>query len=106
MAIKTLVKKFWMKPENPDATKLAEFEFGYTEQNGAERKYKIEIKDNDKKSFNIFAWHIYDSKKSSSLPWVRVGPLKNKVKITNLNAEAIQEELPLRVARRFLAVII
>lgn len=95
------VDKFWMKPD-PLLVTAKKFSFGYTEQKGKERKYTVEVKDDDLESFHAFVFKILETRRKSILPWPSIGKLKEKVNIASPDAGAIQMELPLRVARAYM----
>jgi len=100
----TPVKNFWTKPVSPDLN-ITEIEFGYTEQNGKKRRYKAEQR-TDRAAWQTFVFILLDTKKKQHNPWIRLKEMKPKVKITNLDDEAVQTELPLiakRVARKFVS---
>jgi len=96
------VKDFWTDPKDPPLTAKS-LTFGYTDDKGNKVKYKAEVKDDDVFNFHAFVHALLNAKRKSLLPWVIVKDLKTKVKITNLADEAKQTELPLKVARKFLA---
>jgi predicted kinase len=95
------VDKFWMKPD-PLLVTAKKFSFGYTEQKGKERKYTVEVKDDDLEPFHAFVFKILEARRKSILPWPSIGKLKEKVNISSPDAGAIQMELPLRVARAYM----
>jgi hypothetical protein len=97
MAIK--VKDFWIKPPDPPIS-VKSIDFGYTRDKKVQ--YRAEVLDNDNQSFHSFVFLILKSKKQNLLPWPLVKSLKDKVKITNLDDKARQEELPLKIASRYL----
>jgi hypothetical protein len=101
MSTKT-VKKFWIEPRDLPVT-VKEFSFGYTDEKGKERKYKVAIKDNDEFSFHQFIHALYVCKKNNLLPWTlpAIRKTKDKVTITNPNADGEQMEMVLRVAESF-----
>jgi hypothetical protein len=96
------VKNFWVEPKDPPVT-AREISFGYTDDRGKKIRYKVEVKNGDLKSFHIFVFQLMKCQKKNILPWTCVGKLKNTVKITDLDADSIQEELPLKVASRYLS---
>jgi hypothetical protein len=96
----TPVKDFWTKPVSPGLN-ITEIEFGYTEQGGKKKRYKAEQK-TDKLSFQTFVFILLDTKKKSINPWYRLSEMKKKVRVINLDDEAIQTELPLKVAKKFM----
>jgi hypothetical protein len=95
------VKDFWIEPKDLPVT-IKEVTFGYTDNRGKKVRYKVEMKNNDRQAFHTFIFGLIKSKKKNLLPWPLVNKLKNSVKITDMDAEAVQEELPLKVASRFL----
>ena len=103
MPIKIPVTNFKMKPANPSMVDLKEFEFSYTDHKGKEKDYKVEIKNTDRDSFIHFFHAIADCKKMNALPWTQswVKKFEKKITIINKKDDAVQMELPLRVAKRF-----
>ena len=110
MGFAAQVRKFWTNPPDlgkQDVSKTTEAAFGYFEGDGKERKYKVERKsgtDEARNSFAAFVSGLLRAQKRSVNPWIAIGPyLKNRVKVTNLLSDAVQEELVFarRVARRF-----
>lgn len=101
MPPKIPVSNFWTDPKDPEVTATS-IDFGYDSQDGRKWRYRAQEKAGDRKSFQEFLWALLDSRKRQALPWPDLGPLKNKVKLINLDDGAEQLELPLRVARRFL----
>jgi hypothetical protein len=97
------VRDFQTVPkEIPVAAK--EFNFSYEDSKTfKEYEYDVKVKGGDLKSFHEFVTIILDCKKKNILPWPAVAKIKNKVTITDPNAEAIQMELPLKVAHNFLS---
>jgi len=95
------VKNFWTEPKDPPLSARS-VTFGYTNAMGNESKYKAEIKNGDTYSFHSFMLSLLSAKRKNLLPWPIIKDLKNKVKITNLKADAEQMELPLKVASRFI----
>jgi len=96
-----IVKNFWTKPSDiPLSAK--NFIFGYTDQKGKDFEYKAEVKNGDTEAFHKFVFAILASKKKKLLPWVTVRGFKNKVTITSTKEEAVQMELPLKVARNYI----
>lgn len=98
------VKNFWTDPKDPPVG-AKELSFGYTDDKGRKIKYKAEVKGDDVLNFHAFVYSLLSSKRKNLLPWPALKRLKDKVKITNLADEAVQTELPLKVASRFLAQI-
>ncbi len=98
----TPVKNFWIKP-SPVPVNAKKFSFGYTDSK--EREYDVNVKGSDLKSFHDFVFALLAAKNKSLIPWSlkAVRDLKNKVEITNPNDEAVQMELPLKVAMRFVS---
>ena len=96
------VKKFWTKPDDLPVN-LKEFTFGYTDQKGKEFEYKVKPRGSDIESLHKVAFIITRCRQKKILPWPVLGILKNKVEIIDPKAEAVQMELPLKVARNFLA---
>jgi hypothetical protein len=96
------VKNFWINPINLPVT-AKEFSFGYTDEKGKKREYKVSIKDKDEVSFHEFIHALYVCKKNNLLPWTlpAIRKTKNKVTITNPNDDGEQMEMVLRVANTF-----
>jgi hypothetical protein len=81
-----------------------EFNFSYEDAKTLkEYEYDVKVKNNDLKSFHEFVTIILDCKKKDLLPWPAVAKIKDKVTIINPHDEAIQMELPLKVAHNFLS---
>jgi hypothetical protein len=94
MAIRTPIKNLWIDPPF-DTLKVnaTEFSFGYTEQNGKSRKYKIQSTGTpeSKEALHTMLWALRDAQKNSYRPpWKEFRKLKNNLKITNLNDNAEQ----------------
>ena len=97
------VRDFQTVPKHiPITTK--EFSFSYEDSKTfKEYEYEVSVKSNDLKSFHEFVTIILDCKKKNILPWPAVAKIKDKVTIINPHDEAVQLELPLKVASNFLA---
>lgn len=108
----TTIKDLWIKP-TPLLLNAKEFSFGYKE-NDKEREYTVKVKDKDDFSFKTFVHIILDSKNKAEKnkgqtvsPWPQIVKrgLKNKVVVENPKDDAVQMELPLKVAQSFLRSI-
>lgn len=86
--IRTIVKDFWIDPENPPINDFNQFSFGYNNR-GKDYRYSVKVNPAIKNSqfalHDIF-WKIRDSKKGSYLPWEFIPQsIKSKLIITNLD---------------------
>ena len=102
MATTKTIKNFWFDPKDLPLT-VKEFSFGYTDEKGKKREYKVSIKDNDEYSFHVFIHALYVCKKNNLLPWTlpAIRKTKDKVTITNPKDDGEQTEMVLRVANSF-----
>lgn len=94
------VKDFWVKPKDLPLT-LKELTFGYTDDKGTKREYKVSPKDN-LYSFHAFIQALMVAKKKNLLPWTMkaIRKVKDKLNIVNPK-DAVQMEMDLKVARNF-----
>ena len=102
MARTYAVKNFWIEPKDLSVS-VKEFTFGYTDNKGKKREYKISVKDNDLYPFHEFTHALYVCKKNNLLPWTlpAIRKVKDKVTISNPNADTEQTEMVLKVAENF-----
>jgi hypothetical protein len=100
----SIVKDFWIRPSEV-SLQARKFSFGYTGENGKKKRYEVEVKGDDLKSFHDFVFKIMAARKKRQLPWPFVSTIKEKVKVTNPDDNAEQVEMDLKVARRYYAAI-
>ena len=109
----TLVKDFKIEP-SPVPLGVREFSFRYVDKD-KKREYKVKSQsERNLRDFQAFVFAIMACQKKNLLPWtmkavqdlkdkVTIIPIKDKEEPKKKPEEAIQMELPLKVAKRFVA---
>lgn len=90
----------------PDPVPLSaeQFKFEYTDMSGKFHQYMVRMRIPDKKAFHDYAFALLKAQKKNWIDWQI---LKNiNVKVNSEGEDSVQEELPLRVASRYLTQII
>jgi hypothetical protein len=102
------IKNLWIEPKELPVT-VKEFSFGYENDKGRKKVYKVSVKGNDLYSFHAFVHALYVCKKNNLLPWAMpaIRKVKDKVNVVNPKAKktpaecGIQQEMVLKVAGNF-----
>jgi hypothetical protein len=95
----TPVKDFWMDPKNPPVNiNFNSFKFGYTEQNGKQREYIINMligKPEGQLSFHRFVFAIRKYQRRGYLPWPHINDLKKNVLVVPVHKDLDAAQLQL-----------
>ena len=91
---------------NPDPVPLSaeQFKFEYTDLSGKSRQYTVRMRSSDKRSFHDYVFALLKAQKKNWIDWPALK--KFNVIIESEGKDSVQEELPLKVAKRYLAQIV
>ena len=97
------VSDFWTDPPLDESSyKITEFSFGFTEQSGKKRAYRVQLLKrgdyNSSLALHQLIWKVMDAEKGSYLPFndPEYKEIKSLLKITPINQ--LQTEMPLMAA--------